>query len=346
MDHHEILSRALNARVAEVLPQPTPLAEAQLLSSRLGMPVFLKREDLTPIFSFKIRGAYNRIALLSAEQKYRGVIAASAGNHAQGVAYAASKLGLRSRVVIPKTTPSIKVEAVRRFGAEVDLVGDDYADALARCCEIAAATGMTLIPAYDDPDVIAGQATVALEILRQARSDLASILVPVGGGGLAAGVASVIKAARPQVRVIGVEPEDSDAMAQSIRAGRRVRLDRVGTFADGVAVREVGVHNFELCEKYLDACITVSVDEICAAMKDVFEDSRCVLEPAGALSIAGLTRLAEEGTLPRGQAVAIASGANVDFARLAFASEQIARRAPRSETRSHHSRPIGTAAVG
>ena len=320
MDHHEILTGALNARVIEVLPHPTPLTEAPLLSSRLGIPVFLKREDLTPIFSFKIRGAYNRIALLNQEQKSRGVIAASAGNHAQGVAYAAAKLNLRARVVIPKTTPSIKVEAVSRYGAEVDLVGDDYADALARCRELVAATGMTLIPAYDDLDVIAGQATVALEILLQAGRDLTSIFIPVGGGGLAAGIAAVIKAARPEVRVIGVEPDDSDAMAQSLRAGRRVRLDRVGGFADGVAVREVGIHSFELCQKYLDDCITVSVDKICAAMRDVFEDSRCVLEPAGALSIAGLTRMAEAGRLRSGQAVAIASGANVDFSRLAFAA--------------------------
>jgi threonine dehydratase len=322
MDHHEILTRALNARVADVLPEPTPLTEAPLLSCRLGIPVFLKREDLTPIFSFKIRGAYNRIALLSGEEKSRGVITASAGNHAQGVAYAASKLGLRARVVIPKTTPSIKVEAVRRYGAEVNLVGDDYADAVAHCRELAAATGMTLIPAYDDLDVIAGQATVALEILRQARRDLASILVPVGGGGLAAGIAAVIKAVRPEVRVIGVESDDSDAMAQSLRAGRRVKLDRVGAFADGVAVREVGIHSFELCQKYLDDCITVSVDNICAAMRDAFEETRCVLEPAGALSIAGLKQMAEAGRLPGGNAIAIASGANVDFARLAFAAER------------------------
>jgi threonine dehydratase len=252
------------------------------------------------------------------------VIAASAGNHAQGVAYAAAKLGLRSRVVMPKTTPDIKVEAVCRHGATVDLVGDDYADALAHCAELTVSTGMTPIPAYDDPDVIAGQATIALEILRQMRPDVSALLVPVGGGGLAAGIAAVFKSVRPQIRVIGVEPEDSDAMTQSLRAGRRVVLDHVGIFADGVAVRQVGLHSFELCQKYLDDCITVGVDEICAAMKDVFEDTRSILEPAGALGVAGLKRIAEAGAMPAGPVVAIASGANIDFSRLAFAAERAA----------------------
>ncbi len=238
MDHHEILTRALNARVYEVLPDPTPLSTANLLSARLGLPVLLKREDLTPIFSFKIRGAYNRIAHLDEAEKARGVIAASAGNHAQGVAYAAARLGLKARLVMPTTTPLINIDAVRRHGAEVDLLGDDYSEAAQHAARIALETGMTPIPAYDDPDVIAGQATIALELLRQA--DCGSIFVPVGGGGLAGGIAAVIKAVRPQVRVIGVEPDDSDAMTRSIRAGRRVALDHVGIFADGVAVRTVG----------------------------------------------------------------------------------------------------------
>ena len=322
MDHHVMLTRALNARVAEVLPNPTPISEAPLLSARMGVPVLIKREDLTPIFSFKLRGAYNRIAHLDAAARQHGVIAASAGNHAQGVAYAAARLGLRARLVMPTTTPPIKIDAVRRHGAQVDLVGDDYSQAAAHADELAHATGMIAIPAYDDPDVIAGQATIALELLRQA--NFGSIFVPVGGGGLAGGIAAVIKAVRPQIRVIGVEPDDSDAMTRSIRAGRRVPLEHPGIFADGVAVRMVGEHTFELCRHYLDDCITVGVDEICAAIKDVFEETRSVLEPAGALGVAGLKRMARERRIPQGAAVAIASGANINFNRLAFVAERTA----------------------
>ena len=324
MDHQEILARALNARVSEVLPEPTPLDEAPRLSDRLGCRVLLKREDLTPIFSFKLRGAYNKIALLSDAEKARGVIAASAGNHAQGVAYAAKRLGVDARVVVPRTTPEIKVEAVRRHGAWVDLIGDDYSEAAASCANIAAETGMTLVPAYDDPDVIAGQATVALEILWQTTGDVGSIFVPVGGGGLAAGVAAIMKAVRPEIRVIGVEPSDSDAMTQSIRAGYRVSLDRVGIFAEGAAVRMVGESTFDLCRRYVDDYVTVGIDEICAAIRDVFEDTRAVLEPAGALAIAGLKRIAAKGQLPKGAAIAIASGANVNFDRLGFIAERAA----------------------
>jgi threonine dehydratase len=322
MDHHEVLTRALNARVAEVIPTPTPVTEAHLLSARLGFPALLKREDLTPIFSFKLRGAYNRIANLDDTAKAAGVIAASAGNHAQGVAYAARRLKINARLVMPTTTPSIKVDAVRRLGAEIELVGDDYADAACHATRVAAETGATLIPGYDDLDVIAGQATIALELLRH--TDCGSIFVPVGGGGLAGGIAAVIKAVRPEVRVIGVEPEDSDAMTQSIAAGRRVTLDHVGTFADGVAVRVVGEHTFDLCRRYLDDCVTVGIDEICAAIKDVFEDTRTVLEPAGALGVAGLKRLARERRVPPGAAVAIASGANINFDRLGFVAERCA----------------------
>jgi threonine dehydratase len=322
MDHHKVLTRALNSRVTEVLPSPTPITEAHLLSARLGFPVLLKREDLTPIFSFKLRGAYNRIANLDDAAKAAGVIAASAGNHAQGVAYAARRLKLNALLVMPTTTPTIKVDAVRRLGAEIDLVGDDYADAACHATRIAAETGATLIHGYDHLDVIAGQATIALELLRQA--DCGSIFVPVGGGGLAAGIAAVIKAVRPEVRVIGVEPEDSDAMTQSINAGRRVELEHVGTFADGVAVRVVGEHTFDLCRRYLDDCVTVSIDEICAAMKDVFEDTRTVLEPAGALGVAGLKRVARDHRVPAGAAVAIASGANINFDRLGFVAERCA----------------------
>ena len=324
MDHQAILTRALNARVREVLPEPTPLTRAALLSDRIGRQVLLKREDLTPIFSFKLRGAYNRIAQLDDDQKARGVIAASAGNHAQGVAYSARLLGIDARVVMPQTTPQIKVDAVRRLGAQVMLVGDDYSEAETACARVIAETGMTRIPGYDDVDVIAGQATIALEILRQAPDDLRSIFVPIGGGGLAGGVAAVIKAVRPQVSVFGVEPEDSDAMTQSIRAGRRVALDRVGIFAEGVAVRMVGETTFALCRDYLDGCISVTVDEICASIRDVFEDTRAILEPAGALSVAGLKRLAASGRVPPGSAVAVASGANVDFERLSLIAARTA----------------------
>jgi threonine dehydratase len=287
-----------------------------MLSERIGHQVLLKREDLTPIFAFKLRGAYNLIAQLDDGEKARGIIAASGGNHAQGVAYSARRLGIDARVVMPRTTPQIKVDAVRRHGAQVMLTGEDYAEAAAECSRIVAETGMTQIPAYDDVEVIAGQATIALEVLRQAPDDLGSIFVPVGGGGLAAGVAAVIKAVRPRVQVFGVEPEDSDSMTQSIRAGRRVALDRVGIFADGVAVRMVGETTFALCRTCLDGCVTVTVDEICASIRDVFEDARAILEPAGALAIAGLKRMAATGGLPHGSSVAIASGANVDFGRL------------------------------
>ena len=271
-----------------------------------------------------MRGAYNCIALLDEAQKARGVIAASAGNHAQRVAYAAARLGLRARLVMPRTTPVIKVLAVRRHGASVELVGDDYSEAAEHCARLTAGTRMTPIPAYDDPDVIAGQATVALEILRQASPDLGSIFVPVGGGGLAAGVAAVVKAIRPRIRVFGVEPDDSDAMTRSLRAGKRVVLDHVGIFADGAAVRLVGEDTFALCRRYLDDCFTVSVDEICAGIKDAFEDTRTVLEPAGALGVAGLNRLVRERRLPAGPAAVIASGANINFGRLAFVAERAA----------------------
>jgi len=230
-------------------------------------------------------------------------VAASAGNHSQGVAFAAARLGVDARIVMPRTTPSIKVDAVRRLGATIELVGDDYAAAAARAAEIARVEGRTVIPPFDDPDVIAGQATVGLELLHQAPRDLAAIYLPVGGGGLAAGgVAAVVKAVRPVVRVVGVEPEDSDAMRRSLAAGERVVLEHVGMFADGVAVRQVGVHTFELCRRWLDGVVTVGVDEICAAIRDVFQDTRTVLEPSGALSVAGMKRAVETGRGAAGRA--------------------------------------------
>ena len=318
----DMLKRVLNARVADVLPDPTPLDRAPGLTARLGRDVYVKREDLTPIFSFKLRGAYNRIALLDERQRAAGVIAASAGNHAQGVAFAAKRLGLQCRIVMPTTTPTIKVEAVRRYGATIELIGDDYAAAAGRCTALAAETGMTVIPPYDDLDVIAGQGTIGLEILHQAPRDLGAIFVPVGGGGLAAGVAAVVKEVRPEVRVIGVEPADSDAMTRSLREGRRIVLEHVGIFADGVAARQVGEHTFAICRRLLDDCVTVEIDEICAAIKDAFEDTRAVLEPSGALAIAGLKRVAGTGTLGAGSVVAVASGANMNFTRLAYVAER------------------------
>jgi threonine dehydratase len=322
MTTQNVLKRALTARVSDVLPDPTPLDAATNLSERLGHTVLLKREDLTPVFSFKLRGAYNRITALTEEERGRGVIAASAGNHAQGVAFAARKLGIRCRIVMPRTTPSIKVSAVRRLGAEIDLVGDSYSDAADFCAGIAEATRAVQIPPYDDLDVIAGQGTIGLEILRQAPRDLGSIFVPIGGGGLISGIAAVVKELNPRVRIVGVQSSGSDAMKRSLAAGHPVRLDRVGIFADGVAVKQVGEITLEFCRQYVDEIVTVSTDEICAAIQDAFEDTRSILEPAGALSIAGLKRCHASGALSEGPAVAIASGANMPFAKLGYVAER------------------------
>jgi threonine dehydratase len=320
----DLLRRALDARVGDVLPAPTPLDPAPNLSARLGVTVLVKREDLTPVFSFKIRGAYNRIARLTAAERAAGVVTASAGNHAQGVAYAAARLGIGARIVMPRTTPAIKVDAVRRLGADVVLTGDDYAAAEAHAADIVRTEGRTFVPPFDDDDVIAGQGTVGLELLHQAPRDTGAIFVPVGGGGLAAGVAGVVKAVRPDIRVIGVEPDDADAMRRSLEAGERVTLEHVGLFADGVAVSRVGERTFALCRRWLDGVITVTVDEMCAAIRDVFQDTRTVLEPSGALGVAGLKRAVEAGRAPAGALVAIASGANMNFARLAYVAERAA----------------------
>lgn len=316
-----MLKRVLNARVSDVLPRPTPLEEAPLLSERLGVPVFLKREDLTPVFSFKLRGAYNRIAGLSADDKRVGVIAASAGNHAQGVAFACRKLDVSCQIVMPETTPLIKVRAVNRFGADVILRGDSYSEAQAYAEEVIGESGRVPIHPFDDLDVIAGQGTIALELLQQMPVEVDLVVLPVGGGGLAAGVASVLKEVRPNVRVLGVEPEDSNAMQRSLKAGKPIVLDRVGIFADGVAVKRVGDHTFRLCEQYLDGVITVSIDEICAAIRDGFHETRTMLEPAGALSVAGLKRLGASAGSCRG-AVCILSGANVAFSRFGYIGER------------------------
>lgn len=319
----DLVRQVLTARVGEVLSGPTPLDPAPALSRALGIPVFLKREDLTPVFSFKLRGAHNRIAALGPEERTRGVIAASAGNHAQGVAFSAARLGIPCLIVMPRTTPHIKVEAVRGYGAQVELAGDNYSDAARHAEERAAATGMVPIPPYDDPLVIAGQGTVAAELLQQMPRDTAVVFVPVGGGGLAAGMAGFLKTVRPEIQVVGVEPVDADAMARSLEAGERVVLPDVGIFADGVAVRQVGILTFDLCRRFLDGVVRVTTDEICAAIKDVFHETRSVLEPAGALGVAGLRRWARTRSLPPGAAaVAVASGANMNFTRLRYVAER------------------------
>ena len=316
-----MLRLILTSRVYDVA-RTTPLDVAQRLSRRIGNGVLLKREDLQPIFTYKLRGAYNRMAHLSNEERARGVITASAGNHAQGVAYSAKHLGISALIVMPQTTPDIKVDAVRELGADVELAGDSFADAKARCDELMAATGRFLVHPFDDALVIAGQGTIAPEIFSQGPPDLAAIFVPVGGGGLIAGIASYVKAIRPDVRIIGVEPVEADAMYRSLEAGRRVVLGHVGIFADGVAVREVGALTFPIAQAAVDEVIRVSNDEICAAIKDVFDDTRSLMEPAGALSVAGLRAwVARTGVTGR-NLVAVLSGANMNFDRLRFVAER------------------------
>ncbi len=316
-----ILRLILTSRVYDVAHE-TPLEPARHLSRRLGNDILLKREDLQPVFSYKLRGAYNRIAHMTDAERSRGVIAASAGNHAQGVAFAARHLGLRALIVMPLTTPEIKVEAVRELGAEVVLFGDTYTDAKARCDELVATTGLTFVHPFDDPLVIAGQGTIANEILRHKSGDVSAIFVPVGGGGLIAGIASYIKALRPEIRVIGVEPFEADAMYLSVVAGRRVTLDAVGIFADGVAVREVGELTFPIVLSSVEEIVRVSNDEICAAIKDVFHDTRSIMEPAGALAVAGLRRWVERTGATGERLVAVLSGANMNFDRLRFVAER------------------------
>ena len=317
----EMLRLILTSRVYDVA-QETPLDPAPRLSHRLHNEVLLKREDLQPIFSYKLRGAYNRIAHLTPEERTRGVIAASAGNHAQGVAFAARHLGLEALIVMPQTTPEIKVDAVRDLGAEVVLAGDSYADAQVRCHELATERRMTFVHPFDDPLVIAGQGTVGDEILRHRLGGVTAIFVPVGGGGLIAGIGSYVKALHPSVRVIGVEPFGSDAMYQSLAAGRRVVLDSVDIFADGVAVREVGAITFPIVQATVDEIVRVSNDEICAAIKDIFDDTRSIMEPAGALAVAGLRAWVDRSSVKGARLAAVLSGANMNFDRLRFVAER------------------------
>jgi threonine dehydratase len=317
----EYLQRILRARVYDVAIE-SPLDPAPNLSARLGNRVLLKREDLQPVFSFKLRGAYNRMVGLSAAELERGVIAASAGNHAQGVALAAQRLGCRAVIVMPVTTPGMKVRSVAARGAEVVLHGDTYDAACEEARRLERERGLSFIHPFDDPEVIAGQGTIALEILRQCSLPPDAIYVAVGGGGLIAGIAAYVKSLWPQVEVIGVEPMDADAMTRSLAAGRRVRLDTVGLFADGVAVREVGELTFALARRYVDRMITVDTDAICAAIKDVFEDTRSILEPAGALAVAGMKADVQARALDGRTLVAVACGANMNFDRLLFVAER------------------------
>ena len=317
----DYLNKILNARVYDVASE-SPLETATSLSARLDNNVLIKREDLQAVFSFKLRGAYNKMLHLTEEEKARGVVAASAGNHAQGVALAAKKLGIPVTIVMPETTPDIKVEAVGNWSPRIVLHGDNYQEAYERSLEIAEAEGLTYVHPFDDPDVIAGQGTVGMEILRQCTDDIDAIFVPVGGGGLIAGIAAYVKAVRPEIKVIGVEPEDAASMTRSLESNQLVALKQVGIFADGVAVAQVGAEPFRLVRELVDDMVLASVDEICAAVKDVFDDTRVIAEPAGALAIAGLKKYVAQHDITGKTLVAINSGANVNFDRLRHISER------------------------
>jgi threonine dehydratase len=317
----DYLTQILTARVYDVARE-TPLEIAPNLSRRLNNQLLLKREDMQSVFSFKLRGAYNKMAQLSREQLKKGVIAASAGNHAQGVALGALQLGTRAIIVMPMTTPEVKVDAVKARGGIVELYGDTYDDAYGRARQLEQEQGLTFIHPFDDPYVIAGQGTIGMEILRQYQQPIDAIFVAIGGGGLISGIAAYVKRLRPEIKIIGVEPIDSDAMSQSLQAGHRVRLPQVGLFADGVAVREVGEETFRLCQQYVDEIILVDTDDICAAIKDVFEDTRSILEPAGALAIAGAKSYVQREGITGKTLVAVACGANMNFDRLRFVAER------------------------
>ncbi len=317
----DYLQKVLTARVYDVAIE-TELELARHLSVRLDNQVWLKREDNQPVFSFKLRGAYNKMAHLSAAQLARGVLCASAGNHAQGVALAARKLGCSAVVVMPVTTPRLKIDAVRALGAEVVLHGDSYSDAQAHALVLGRERGLAFVHPFDDPDVIAGQGTIGMEILRQRQGPIDAVFVAIGGGGLIAGVASYIKAVRPDIRVIGVQTTDSDAMVRSVRAGKRVTLSEVGLFSDGTAVKRVGEETFRLVRSLVDDFIVVDTDAVCAAIKDVFEDTRSILEPAGALGVAAIKQHVETARVRGKNFIAITCGANMNFDRLRFVAER------------------------
>jgi threonine dehydratase len=318
---NDYLERILKARVYDVAIE-SPLEPARALSRRLKNRLLLKREDLQPVFSFKLRGAYNKMAALPPARLAKGVIAASAGNHAQGVALAAQRLGCRALIVMPITTPRIKVEAVAARGAEVVLHGDSYDEAYEHAMRLRRARGLVFVHPYDDPEVIAGQGTIGMEILRQQPGPLDAVFVPVGGGGLISGIAAYVKAISPRTRIVGVEPVDADAMSRSLKKKRRVTLEQVGLFADGVAVKRVGKETFRLCRRLIDEMVLVDTDEMCAAIKDVFEDTRVVLEPAGALAVAGAKAWVRKHACRNKSLVAVTSGANTNFDRLRFVAEE------------------------
>nr|WP_199066058.1 threonine ammonia-lyase, biosynthetic [Chromobacterium sp. ASV5] len=320
-DKQDYLERILTSRVYDVAIE-TPLDLAPNLSRRLGNRILLKREDLQPVFSFKLRGAYNKMAKLPASLRDKGVITASAGNHAQGVALSASKLGCEAVIVMPVTTPQIKIDAVKQRGGQVVLFGDSFNEAYLHALTLARESGRTYIPPFDDPDVIAGQGTIGMEILRQHPDPIDAVFVAIGGGGLASGVASFIKRLKPEIKIIGVQPVDSDAMRQSIAKGERVELKDVGLFADGVAVKLVGEETFRICRELLDEIILVDSDAICAAIKDTFEDTRSIVEPAGALALAGAKAYVEREGCAGQTLVAISCGANMNFDRLRHVSER------------------------
>ncbi|TDT40163.1 threonine dehydratase [Halospina denitrificans] len=315
------IKKILDARVYDVAIE-SPVSQARNLTRRFGNNVFFKREDLQPVFSFKLRGAYNKISQLTDEQKAKGVIAASAGNHAQGVALAATRLGIHATIVMPRTTPEIKVNSVRDSGAEVVLIGDAFDEAAAYAQEQIETFGYTYIHPYDDPDTIAGQGTVAMELLWQFTKPIHAVFIPVGGGGLIAGMAAYIKYLRPETRVIGVEPEDSACLSEALKAGERVVLPQVGIFADGVAVKQIGQHTWDICKDHVDEVVTVTTDEICAAIKDVFEDTRSIQEPAGALSVAGMKKYVQREGVEDVNLISVLSGANMNFDRLRYISER------------------------
>jgi threonine dehydratase len=317
----DYLQKILTARVYDVAAE-SDLDLARSLSKRLGNQVLLKREDTQPVFSFKLRGAYNKMAHLSAEQLGRGVICASAGNHAQGVALGAKRLGCKSMIVMPVTTPALKIDAVRALGGNVVLAGESYSDAYLHAKTLEAEHGMTFVHPFDDPDVIAGQGTVAMEMLRQHPGPIDAVFVAIGGGGLISGVAAYIKAVRPEIKVIGVQTTDSDAMLRSVRAGKRVQLNDVGLFADGTAVKLVGEETFRLARELVDDYVVVDTDAVCAAIKDVFQDTRSILEPSGAMGVAALKQYVETNKVKGQTLVAITCGANMNFDRLRFVAER------------------------
>jgi threonine dehydratase len=317
----DYLVQILTARVYDVA-QETPLEIAPNLSKRLNNQLLLKREDMQSVFSFKLRGAYNKMVNLTPDMLAQGVIAASAGNHAQGVALGAKKLGTKAIIVMPVTTPQVKIDAVKARGGEVVLHGDTYDDAYGYARQLEVEKGMTFIHPFDDPHVIAGQGTIGMEILRQYQKPIHAIFVAIGGGGLISGIAAYVKRLRPEIKIIGVEPVDADAMRQSLQVGHRVRLPQVGLFADGVAVRQVGEETFRLCQQYVDDIILVDTDATCAAIKDVFEDTRSIVEPAGALAIAGAKAYVEREGIEGQTLVAVACGANMNFDRLRFVAER------------------------